>query len=188
MTALLLPTSGVVVLNQLVIGTGSSVQTCFADLCGLQWYWIFDGADVTLANGLLLGQVFAVTVNSVIAITAAGSASATAISSAILLLSAVDVIHAVAIPTLGVKADAIPGRLVSVKISTDHSGSYFGQCSELCGAMHAFMPIEITVISPANDPREVPLGSNYGIAKEIATLFDHLKGKCRHLGLIVHPI
>jgi len=152
MVALLLPTSGVVVLNQLVIGTASSVQACFADLCGLQWYWIFDGADITLANGLMLGQVFAVTVNSAIAITATGSAtSATASSSAVVLLSAIDVIHAVAIPSIGVKADAIPGRLVSVKISADNAGSYFGQCSELCGAMHAFMPIEMTVIADKTD-------------------------------------
>ena len=148
MVALLLPTSGVVVLNQLVIGTTAGVQTCFADLCGLQWYWIFDGADVTLANGLTVGQVFAVSVNSVVAITA------TAISSAVVLLSAIDVIHAIAIPSLGVKADAIPGRLVSVKISADNAGSYFGQCSELCGAMHAFMPIEMTVILLISDPRE----------------------------------
>ena len=147
MIALLLPTSGVVVLNQLVIGTAASVQTGFSDLCGLQWYWIFDGSDITLANGLTVGQLFAVTVNSAVAITATGSSSAMAISSAVVLLSAVDVIHAIAIPTLGVKADAIPGRLVSVKVSADNAGSYFGQCSELCGAMHAFMPIEMTVIA-----------------------------------------
>ena len=48
---------------------------------------------------------------------------------------------------IGVKADAIPGRLVSVKIFADNVGSYFGQCSELCGAMHAFMPIEMSVIA-----------------------------------------
>jgi heme/copper-type cytochrome/quinol oxidase subunit 2 len=147
MLALLLPTSGVVVLNQLVIGTAASTQASFSDLCGLQWYWIFDGSDITLANGLQIGQLFAVSVNSAVTIAAAGTTSAAAIGSAVVLLSAVDVIHAIALPTLGVKADAIPGRLVSVKISSETSGTYFGQCSELCGAMHAFMPLSVAIIS-----------------------------------------
>lgn len=62
------------------------------------------------------------------------------------MLSAADVIHAVALPGLGVKADAIPGRIVNVNIATDVSGSFSGQCSELCGAMHAFMPLAITAV------------------------------------------
>ena len=77
------------------------------------------------------------------------SVSATAITSLgtfVALLSAVDVIHALALPTLAVKADAIPGRSVIVKISTEISGNFVGQCSELCGAMHGFMPLAIVAI------------------------------------------
>lgn len=63
--------------------------------------------------------------------------------SSVILLSAVDVIHAIALPTLAVKADAIPGRVVTFPVSSEIIGSFSGQCSELCGAMHAFMPLSM---------------------------------------------
>jgi heme/copper-type cytochrome/quinol oxidase subunit 2 len=146
MVALLIPTSGVVVLNQLVIGNAAVTPSLFSDLAGLQWYWIFDGSDITLTNGISIGQLFGVSVNSSVVLAGSAIGTSSAIGCAVVLLSAVDVIHAVALPTLGVKADAIPGRLVSVKISSDVSGSFSGQCSELCGAMHAFMPLQVAVV------------------------------------------
>lgn len=63
----------------------------------------------------------------------------------VLLLSAVDVIHAIALPTAGLKLDAIPGRLAVVKLDIDLAGNYAGQCSELCGTMHGFMPVQVLV-------------------------------------------
>ncbi len=58
-----------------------------------------------------------------------------------------DVIHAWAVPKLGVKMDAIPGRLNETWIYIEEPGTYYGQCSELCGILHAFMPIEIKAVS-----------------------------------------
>nr|YP_009406955.1 cytochrome c oxidase subunit 2 [Typhlatya mitchelli]ASA39478.1 cytochrome c oxidase subunit 2 [Typhlatya mitchelli] len=60
-----------------------------------------------------------------------------------ILVSAADVIHSWAVPALGVKADAIPGRLNQISFSIDRPGLFFGQCSEICGANHSFMPIVI---------------------------------------------
>lgn len=60
---------------------------------------------------------------------------------AMVLLLAVDVIHALAVPGLGVKADAIPGRAVLVRLGFSTFGRYTGQCSELCGSLHSFMPL-----------------------------------------------
>nr|YP_009554110.1 cytochrome c oxidase subunit II [Bitias brevis]QBA19621.1 cytochrome c oxidase subunit II [Bitias brevis] len=59
------------------------------------------------------------------------------------LISAADVIHSWTIPALGVKADAVPGRLNQISFSTNRPGLFFGQCSEICGANHSFMPIVV---------------------------------------------
>lgn len=60
--------------------------------------------------------------------------------------AASDVIHAFAIPSFGIKTDAVPGRLNEGWFKVDRAGVYYGQCSELCGKNHAFMPIEIRVV------------------------------------------
>nr|YP_010567270.1 cytochrome c oxidase subunit II [Trachylophus sinensis]UZC33499.1 cytochrome c oxidase subunit II [Trachylophus sinensis] len=64
------------------------------------------------------------------------------------LATAADVIHSWAVPSLGVKIDATPGRLNQVGFLFSRSGLFFGQCSEICGANHSFMPIVIESISP----------------------------------------
>jgi len=61
-----------------------------------------------------------------------------------------DVIHAWAIPALGIKKDAVPGRLNEIWMYIEKPGTYYGQCSELCGILHAFMPIEIKAVSKEN--------------------------------------
>ena len=58
-----------------------------------------------------------------------------------------DVIHAFAVPSFGIKIDAIPGRLNETWFKAEREGVYYGQCSELCGKDHAFMPIEVRVVS-----------------------------------------
>nr|ARH53950.1 cytochrome c oxidase subunit 2 [Nacerdes carniolica] len=65
-----------------------------------------------------------------------------------MLISAADVIHSWTIPSLGVKVDATPGRLNQISFIVNRSGLFFGQCSEICGANHSFMPIIIESISP----------------------------------------
>ena len=63
------------------------------------------------------------------------------------LVTAADVIHAFAMPAFGVKIDAVPGRLNETWFKADREGLYYGQCSELCGKDHSFMPIAIRVVS-----------------------------------------
>nr|QXU57640.1 cytochrome c oxidase subunit II [Cherax punctatus] len=64
-----------------------------------------------------------------------------------LIISAADVIHSWTIPSLGVKADAVPGRLNQISFLVNRPGLFYGQCSEICGANHSFMPILIESIS-----------------------------------------
>ncbi len=59
-----------------------------------------------------------------------------------------DVIHSWTIPAFGVKQDAVPGRLAELWFNAEKEGIYFGQCSELCGKDHAYMPITVKVVSP----------------------------------------
>lgn len=58
-----------------------------------------------------------------------------------------DVIHSWAVPSLGIKTDAIPGRLNQTSLTLEREGVFYGQCSELCGVGHAFMPIVIEGVS-----------------------------------------
>jgi cytochrome c oxidase subunit 2 len=59
-----------------------------------------------------------------------------------------DVIHSFAVPAFWAKLDAVPGRINEMSFKVEKEGVYFGQCSELCGARHAFMPIAVEVVSP----------------------------------------
>jgi len=61
------------------------------------------------------------------------------------LITSEDVLHSFAVPSFGIKVDAVPGRLNQASVFVKDLGVYFGQCSELCGANHGFMPIEIMV-------------------------------------------
>jgi cytochrome c oxidase subunit 2 len=65
------------------------------------------------------------------------------------LISSSDVLHAWTVPSLGVKADAVPGRLNQVKFIAQRPGLFFGQCSEICGANHRFIPIVLEIVSPS---------------------------------------
>jgi cytochrome c oxidase subunit 2 len=66
-----------------------------------------------------------------------------------LLMTARDVLHAWAISPLGVRLDNVPGRINETWVQIDTPGVYYGFCSELCGAGHAFMPIMVKAVSPA---------------------------------------
>ena len=63
------------------------------------------------------------------------------------MITANDVLHAWALPSFGVKRDAIPGRLNETWFKADRTGTFYGQCSELCGIKHAFMPITVHVVT-----------------------------------------
>lgn len=66
------------------------------------------------------------------------------------IVTSKDVLHDFALPAAGVKMDAAPGRLNQSSFYSDREGSTYGQCSELCGAYHGFMPIEVKIVSPDN--------------------------------------
>lgn len=65
------------------------------------------------------------------------------------LIGSSDVLHSFAVPELGLKVDAVPGRLNNLLLYINRPGVYYGQCSELCGTNHAFMPIVIQAVTPS---------------------------------------
>lgn len=67
-----------------------------------------------------------------------------------LMVTAGDVIHSFAVPSLGIKIDAVPGRMNQVGIFIKRSGIFYGQCSELCGVNHGFMPIVVKAVNYSN--------------------------------------
>ena len=82
------------------------------------------------------------------------------------LITANDVLHAWALPSFGVKRDAVPGRINETWFKAEKVGTYYGQCSELCGIKHAFMPITVRVVSE-EDYQEWLNGAKIKFAKEI---------------------
>jgi len=82
------------------------------------------------------------------------------------LITANDVLHAWALPSFGVKRDAVPGRINETWFKAEKVGTYYGQCSELCGIKHAFMPITVRVVSE-EDYEEWLRGAKIKFAKEI---------------------
>lgn len=62
------------------------------------------------------------------------------------LITSADVLHSWTVPTLGIKTDAIPGRLNYLTTVTPYSGVYYGQCSEICGSNHSLMPIVLEFV------------------------------------------
>ena len=118
---------------------------------GKQWFWTYqypadgnfqfdslgltDDAAKAAGEPRLLGvdNVIVVPVNKVVEVVTTGA----------------DVIHSWALPEMGVKMDAIPGRLNHTWFKATRTGTYYGECSELCGAKHAFMPIEVKVVTDA---------------------------------------
>ncbi|MEO8530226.1 MAG: cytochrome c oxidase subunit II [Deltaproteobacteria bacterium] len=68
----------------------------------------------------------------------------------VMQVTGADVIHSWTVPAFGVKQDGVPGRIAQLWFQADEIGTYFGQCSELCGMFHAYMPITVKVVSEAD--------------------------------------
>jgi cytochrome c oxidase subunit 2 len=114
---------------------------------GKQWYWSYSYPDakiefdsLMLKEGerkpdqprlLAVDNALVVPVNKVIHVQVIGS----------------DVIHSFAVPSFGIKIDAVPGRLNETWFKAEREGIFYGQCSELCGRDHAYMPIEVRVLN-----------------------------------------
>jgi len=115
---------------------------------GYQWYWGYEypdhggfGFDSLMLNDdergeqprlLATDTAMVVPVNTTVRV----------------IVTAADVMHSWAMPAFGVKMDAIPGRLNETWFKAEKTGTYYGQCSELCGIRHAFMPIRVEVVEP----------------------------------------
>ena len=82
------------------------------------------------------------------------------------MITANDVLHAWALPSFGVKRDAVPGRINETWFKAEKVGTYYGQCSELCGIKHAFMPIEVRVVTE-EEYQEWLLEAKVKFAKEV---------------------
>jgi cytochrome c oxidase subunit 2 len=67
-----------------------------------------------------------------------------------LLITASDVLHAFAVPAFGIKLDAVPGRVNETWVRINQPGTYYGQCSEICGTGHSYMPIKVVAVSKAD--------------------------------------
>ena len=88
-------------------------------------------------------------------------------------MTSTDVLHSWAVPSLGVKKDAVPGRLNEIWFEADREGIFYGQCSELCGTNHGFMPIEVHAVSEEDflawveDSKEkyAKVGNNLNVAE-----------------------
>ena len=78
------------------------------------------------------------------------------------LVTGADVIHSWAIPALGIKKDAVPGRISETWLRIDKPGTYYGQCSEICGINHAYMPIQIEAVSKVEFENWVEETDKYG--------------------------
>jgi len=111
---------------------------------GHQWYWRYEYSDfqsvefdsyIIQPNNISTGEFRLLEVDNRIVLP---------INIEIrLLVTAADVIHSWTIPATGIKADAIPGRLNQLGFSINRPGVYYGQCSEICGANHSFIPIAL---------------------------------------------
>ncbi|MGR3467163.1 MAG: cytochrome c oxidase subunit II [Shimia sp.] len=118
---------------------------------GYQWYWGYEYVDHDFAfdsfmlaedeladYGYAPDEYLLATDTSVVVPVGA---------TVVMQVTGADVIHSWTIPSFGVKQDAVPGRLAELWFAAEREGIYFGQCSELCGKDHAYMPITVKVVS-----------------------------------------
>lgn len=107
-----------------------------------QWYWSYELVDSEIESYLLADSDL-VSGEHVRGLSVDSSIELPSRVPIRFLVTSEDVLHSWAVPSLGIKVDAIPGRLNQVIVTANRPGVYHGQCSELCGAAHAFMPIEL---------------------------------------------
>ncbi|MES2845107.1 MAG: cytochrome c oxidase subunit II [Pseudomonadota bacterium] len=120
---------------------------------GNQWYWSYDYVNDGVAfDSFMLPKedLAAAGYDESLYLLATDTAVVVPIGKTVVMqVTGADVIHSWTIPAFGVKQDAVPGRLAQLWFSAEREGVYFGQCSELCGKDHAYMPITVKVVSEA---------------------------------------
>jgi cytochrome c oxidase subunit 2 len=121
---------------------------------GHQWYWRYEYSDFWFSknNSFIEFDAYIIPTSEItqdsFRLLRVDNHTVTPIKTHIrVLISSADVLHAWTVPSLGVKADAVPGRINQVKFIRQRPGIFFGQCSEICGANHRFMPIVLESVS-----------------------------------------
>lgn len=118
---------------------------------GHQWYWSYEYPNDGIAFDALLldkDKLAAAGYSEDEYLLAADNPVVVPVGKKVLMqVTATDVIHSWAVPAFAVKQDGVPGRIAQLWFSVDKEGVYFGQCSELCGINHAYMPIVVKAVS-----------------------------------------
>jgi cytochrome c oxidase subunit 2 len=118
---------------------------------GNQWFWSYEYPDDGIAfDSFMLARedLAANGYDDSLYLLATDTAVVVPVGKTIVVqVTASDVIHAWKVPAFGVMQDAVPGRLAQLWFKADKEGIYFGQCSEICGKDHAYMPITVKVVS-----------------------------------------
>jgi cytochrome c oxidase subunit II len=117
---------------------------------GYQWYWAYDYPDhgpLAFESRMLEGADLKPGQPRLLAVDNEVVVPVNKVTHVLITAGADDVIHNWTIPAFGVKMDAIPGRVTRLWFQPRETGVYYGQCSELCGERHPFMPIQVRVVS-----------------------------------------
>jgi cytochrome c oxidase subunit II len=114
---------------------------------GHQWYWTYEYPDQGIHFDAIMVQQADLKEGQPRLLTADHDLVVPVKKNIIVQVKATDVIHDWAVPSFGVKIDAVPGRLQKTWFRAERTGMFYGQCSELCGRNHAFMPIAVRVVT-----------------------------------------
>ena len=117
---------------------------------GYQWYWGYEYPDENIIFESYMVETKDLKKNQPRLLTVDNEVVVPVNKVVKVLITANDVLHAWALPSFGVKRDAVPGRINETWFKAEKVGTYYGQCSELCGIKHAFMPITVRVVSEEN--------------------------------------
>lgn len=151
---IILPSMYLLYSNEIEINPGLTIK-----IIGHQWFWSYESSNISYIKNL--NKFFFIDYNyeSIIIneddLPEGGKRLLETDTSLLLpyniaikfLITSSDVLHAWALPELGIKVDAVPGRLNQAITIPSNLGMYYGQCSELCGVSHGFMPIKVNIIS-----------------------------------------
>lgn len=119
-------------------------------ITGYQWYWGYeypDNGDISITANMLQDKEIDPAKGHKRLLSTDNHLVLPVDTNILFQVTASDVIHSFAMPQFGIKTDAIPGRLNSSWARITKTGTYYGQCSELCGKGHGFMPVEVKVVS-----------------------------------------
>lgn len=155
---------------------------------GHQWYWSYeypDNGNFTFDANLVTADAAEAKEKNVIRLLDTDNEVVLPVGKNIRIqVTAVDVIHSWTIPSFGIKHDGIPGRVNESWFNIDKPGIYYGQCSELCGVKHGYMPIKVRAVSPEEfdkwvaeaqakfDKVEAPAASNAPVQPQVPAKTD----------------